>query len=337
MEDKGEIFMKAMVYDKYGSIDTLIFKEVEIPTPLDNEVLVKVHAASVNSWDWDLLRGKPFLARLGGLLKPKYKILGADIAGRVEAIGRNVKDLLPGDDVFGDISWCGWGGFAEYVCVHEDALSLKPSCMTFEQGAAIPQAAVLALQGLRNKGELQEGQTVLINGAGGGVGTFALQIAKLHGAKVTCVDRAVKFDMLKAMGADSVIDYTQEDFTKKGQYYDLIIDVVGTRSLFDYKRVLKPKGKYVMVGGTMSLILQILFIGPLITKTECKNMTILIHKPNKNDQNLLKELFVAGKLVPFIDRRYSLSQVKEAIQYLGEGHAKGKVVISVENEEIVNK
>ncbi|MBY0121633.1 NAD(P)-dependent alcohol dehydrogenase [Bacillus sp. S/N-304-OC-R1] len=329
--------MKAMVYDKYGSIDTLIFKEVEIPTPLDNEVLVKVHAASVNSWDWDLLRGKPFLARLGGLLKPKYKILGADIAGRVEAIGRNVKDLLPGDDVFGDISWCGWGGFAEYVCVHEDALSLKPSCMTFEQGAAIPQAAVLALQGLRNKGELQEGQTVLINGAGGGVGTFALQIAKLHGAKVTCVDRAVKFDMLKAMGADSVIDYTQEDFTKKGQYYDLIIDVVGTRSLFDYKRVLKPKGKYVMVGGTMSLILQILFIGPLITKTECKNMTILIHKPNKNDQNLLKELFVAGKLVPFIDRRYSLSQVKEAIQYLGEGHAKGKVVISVENEEIVNK
>ncbi|KAB2331567.1 NAD(P)-dependent alcohol dehydrogenase [Cytobacillus depressus] len=250
--------MKAMVYDKYGTTDVLTLKEVEIPTPQENEVLVKVHAVSVNSWDWDLLRGKPFLARLGGLLKPKYMILGADIAGRVEAIGRNVKHLLPGNEVFGDISWCGWGGFAEFVCVHEDALSLKPSSMTFEQATAIPQAAVLALQGLRNKGQLQEGQTVLINGAGGGVGTFALQIAKLHGAKVTCVDSTVKLDMLKAMGADNVIDYTQEDFTKKKQFYDLILDVVGTRSISDYKRILKPKGKYVMVGGSLSLISEFL-------------------------------------------------------------------------------
>ncbi|WHY88283.1 NAD(P)-dependent alcohol dehydrogenase [Neobacillus novalis] len=322
--------MKAMVYDKYGTTDVLTLKEVEIPTPQDNEVLVKVHAVSVNSWDWDLLRGKPFLARMGGMLKPKYKILGADIAGRVEAIGRNVKHLQQEDEVFGDISWCGWGGFAEYVCIHEEALSIKPASMTFEQAAAIPQAAVLALQGLRNKGQLQEGQTVLINGAGGGVGTFALQIAKLHGAEVTCVDSAIKLDMLKSLGADHVIDYTQEDFSQNGLFYDLILDVVGTRSIFDYKRSLNPKGKYVMVGGSLSLIFQLLLLGPLISKTERKNMAILVHKPNKDDQNILKNLFVSGKLAPVIDRRYSLSQVEEAIRYLGEGHVKGKVVISVE-------
>ena len=323
--------MKAMVYDKYGMKDVLTLKEVEIPIPKDNEVLVKVHAVSVNSWDWDLLRGKPFITRLGGMFKPKYKILGADIAGRVEAIGRNVKHLLPGDEVFGDISWCGWGGFAEYVCVHEDALSIKPSTMTFEQAAAIPQAAILALQGLRDKGQIQEGQTVLINGAGGGVGTFGLQIAKLYGAEVTCVDSAVKLDMLKAIGADHVIDYTQEDFVQNGRVYDLILDVVGSRSIFDYKRLLKPKGTYVMVGGPMSLISQLLLLGPMISKKERKNMNILVHKPNKQDQNFLQELFVAGKLEPIIDKRYSLNQVGEAIQYLGEGNAKGKVVICLEH------
>lgn len=319
--------MKAMVYDKYGTIDVLKLKEVKTPTPLDNEVLVKVHAVSVNSWDWDLLRGKPFLARIGGLLKPKYQILGADIAGRVEAIGRGVKNLLPDDEVFGDISWCGWGGFAEYVCVHEDAMSLKPTSMTFEQAAAIPQAAVLALQGLRDKGRIQEGQKVLINGAGGGVGTFALQIAKLHGAEVTCVDSSVKQDMLTAMGADHFIDYTKEDLVQNGRGYDLILDVVGNRSIFNYKRLLNPKGTYVMVGGTLSLISQILFLGPLISKKDRKNMNILVHKPNKEDQNFLKELFLDGAIKPVIDRQYSLSQVAEAIRYLGEGHARGKVVI----------
>lgn len=324
--------MKAMVYDKYGTTDVMTLKEVVIPTPQDNEVLVKIHAVSVNSWDWDLLRGKPFLVRLGGMLKPKYKILGADIAGRVEAIGKEVKHILPGEEVFGDISWCGWGGFAEYVCVHEDSLSLKPSSMTFDQAAAIPQAAVLALQGLRKKGQFQAGQTVLINGAGGGVGTFAVQIAQLHGAIVTCVDSTVKLDMLKAMGADHVIDYTQEDFMKTGRSYDMILDVVGNRSIFEYKRILNPAGTYVMVGGSLSLISQILFIGPLISKMEGKNMKILVHKPNKQDQNLLQELFVDGKINPVIDRRYSLGQVAEAIQYLGEGHAKGKVVIIVEHK-----
>ena len=326
---KGEICMKAMIYDKYRIYRRSYTQRSGNTYSKDNEVLVKVHAVSVNSWDWDLLRGKPFLARLGGLLKPKYRILGADIAGRVEAIGKDVKHLHQGDEVFGDISWCGWGGFAEYVCVHEDALSLKPSSMTFDQAAAIPQAAVLALQGL-HKGQLQEGQTVLINGAGGGVGTFALQIAKLHGAEVTCVDHTAKLDMLKELGADHVIDYTNEDFVQNGRGYDLILDVVGNRSISEYKRVLNPAGTYVMVGGTLSLIFQILFRGPLISKMEGKNMKILVHKPNKHDQNLLTEHFVEGRIEPVIDRRYSLSQAAEAIQYLGEGHVKGKVIICVD-------
>ncbi|MBS4171719.1 NAD(P)-dependent alcohol dehydrogenase [Bacillus sp. FJAT-49736] len=329
--------MKAIIYEKYGTTDVLKLQEIEMPYPKVNEVLVKVHAVSVNSWDWDLLRGKPFLARMGGLLKPKYKILGADISGRVEAVGSNVKHLVQGDEVFGDISWCGWGGFAEYVCVHEEALSLKPVSMTFDQAAAIPQAAVLALQGLRNKGQIKDGQTVLINGAGGGVGTFALQIAKLHGAEVTCIDSPVKLDMLKEMGADHVVDYTREDFTKRGKYYDLILDVVGNRSIFDYKRVLNANGTYVMVGGTLSLILQLLCLGRFISKKENKNLAILVHRPNKNDQDILKDLFVAGKLVPVIGKRYKLNQVNEAIGYLGKGHAKGKVVISVDDEEFEKK
>lgn len=319
--------MKAMVYDKYGTTDVLKLKDVEMPILKDNEVLVKVRAVSVNSWDWDLLRGKPFLARLGGMLKPKYKILGADIAGQVEAIGRNVKQFIPGDEIFGDISWSGWGGFAEYVCVREDALTLKPTVMSFEEAAAIPQAAVLALQGLRDIGQIQEGQKVLINGAGGGVGTFALQIAKFYGAEVTCVDSTNKLDMLKSIGADHVIDYTQEDFTQRRKCYDLILDIVGSRSIFDYKRLLNPKGTYVMVGGSLTLILQILFLGPLISKKESKNMNILVHKPNKNDQDVLKEHFLNGTVKPVIDRRFSLSEVAEAIRYLSEGHAKGKVVI----------
>lgn len=326
--------MKAMVYDRYGMTDVLTLKEVKIPVIRDNEVLVKVHAVSVNSWDWDLLRGKPFLTRIGGLLKPKYKILGADIAGRVEAVGNGVKHLLPGDEVLGDISWCGWGGYAEYVCVHEEALSLKPPSMTFEQAAAIPQAAVLALQGLRVKGQIQEGQTVLINGAGGGVGTFALQIAKFHGAEVTCVDSTEKLGMLKTMGADHVVDYTQEDFVQKGILYDLILDVVGNRSIFNYRDLLKPKGTYVMVGGPMSLISQILFLGPIISRMENKNMKILVHKPNKSDQNILLDLFVQGTVQPVIDKSYPLSQVADAIEYLSEGNAQGKVVIYLEQKAL---
>jgi NADPH:quinone reductase-like Zn-dependent oxidoreductase len=322
--------MKAIVCTKYGSPDVLQLKEVAKPIPEDNEVLVEVHAASVNDWDWGLLRGKPFLNRLlFGLLKPKIKILGCDIAGRVEAVGRNVKQFQPGDEVFGDISGCGWGGFAEYVCARENALALKPASMTFEEAAAVPQAAVLALQGLR-KGQIQPGQKALINGAGGGVGTFAVQIAKSFGAEVTGVDSTRKLDMVRSIGADQVIDYTQEDFTQSGQRYDLILDVAAYHSIFDYKRALSPRGIYVMVGGSTARIFQAMFLGPLISMTGSKKMGILMHKPNK-DLAFMKELFEAGKVVPVIDGRYPLSEVPEALRYFGEGHAKGKIVITVEH------
>jgi len=321
--------MKAIVYTKYGPPDVLELKEVERPASKDNEVLVKVHAASVNDWDWGLLRGKPFMNRIGGLLRPKYKILGADIAGRVEAVDKNVKQFQPGDEVFGDISGCGFGGFAEYVCARENALVLKPASMTFEEAAAVPQAAILALQGLRGKRQIQSGQKVLINGAGGGAGTFAVQIAKSFGAEVTGVDSTRKLDIMRSIGADHVIDYTKEDFTKSGQRYDLILDMAAYHSIFDYKRALSPKGIYVMVGGSMFRFSQVMFLGPLISMTTSKKMGILAHKPNK-DLAFMKELLEAGKVVPVIDRRYPLSEVAEALRYFGEGHARGKVVITVE-------
>jgi len=323
--------MKAIVYTKYGPPDVLQLKEVEKPTPKDNEVLVKVHAASVNDWDWGLLRGKPFVNRLvvSGLLKPKIKTIGCDIAGRVEAVGRNVKQFQPGDEVFGDMSGCGFGGFAEYVCAGENALALKPASMTFEEAAAVPQAAILALQGLRGKRQIQPGQKVLINGAGGGAGTFAVQIAKSFGAEVTGVDSTRKLDIMRSVGADHVIDYTKEDFTKSGQRYDLILDMAAYHSIFDYKRALSPKGIYVMVGGSMALMFRVVFLGPLISMTTSKKMGILAHKPNK-DLAFMKELFEAGKVVPVIDRRYPLSEVPEALRYFGEGHARGKLVITLE-------
>ncbi len=322
--------MKAMVRTKYGPPDVLQLKEVAKPTPKDNEVLIKVRAASVNDWDWGLLRGKPFMNRLVfGLLKPKIKILGGDIAGRVEAVGRNVKQLQPGDEVYGDLSGCGFGGFAEYVCARENALVLKPAGMTFEEVAAVPQAAVLALQGLRDKGQIQPGQKVLINGAGGGAGTFAVQIAKSFGAEVTGVDSTRKLDTMRSIGADHVIDYKQEDFTKNRQTYDLILDFAAYHSIFDYKRSLSPKGTYVMVGGSTARIFQVMFLGPWISMTGSKKMRILAHKPNK-DLALMKELFEAGKVRPVIDKRYPLSEVSEALRYFGKGHAKGKIVITVE-------
>jgi NADPH:quinone reductase-like Zn-dependent oxidoreductase len=322
--------MKAIVFTKYGSPDFLELKEVEKPTPKDNEVLVKVHAASINSWDWELLRGTPFANRLiFGLLKPKIKILGADMAGRVEAVGKNVKQFQPDDEVFGDISGCGWGGFAEHVCARENALALKPTSVTFEEAAAVPQAALLALQGLRYKGQIQPGQKVLINGAGGGAGTFAVQIAKSFGAEVTGVDSTKKLDMMRSIGADQVIDYTQEDFTKNEQRYDLILDVAAYHSIFDYKRALSPKGIYVMVGGSMAQVFQVMFLGPWISMTGSKKMGLLMHKPNKS-LAFMKELLEAGKVLPVIDRRYPLSEVPEALRYFGEGHARGKVVITLE-------
>jgi len=323
--------MKAIVYEKYGPPSVLELKEIEKPTPRDNEVLVKVHAASVNDWDWGLLRGKPFMNRLFfGLLKPKNKILGGEVAGQVEAVGRNVKQFQPRDEVYGDLSGCGFGGFAEYVCAPENALVLKPASMTFEEVAAVPQGAVLALQGLRDKGQIQPGQKVLINGAGGGAGTFAVQIAKSFGAEVTGVDSTRKLDIMRSIGADHVIDYTQEDFTKSGQRYDWILDFAAHHSIFDYKRALSPKGIYVMVGGSTARIFQVVFLGPLISMTTSKKMGILAHKPNK-DLAFMKELFEAGKVKPVIDKCHPLSEVPEALRYFGEGHARGKVVITVEH------
>jgi len=324
--------MKAIVFTEYGSPDVLKLEEVEKPIPKENEVLVEVHAASVNSWDWDILRGTPFVNRLmAGIRKPKkIKILGCDIAGRVEAIGKNVDQLKPGDEVFGDISRCGWGGFAEYVCADENALALKPIGLTFEEAAAAPQAAVLALQGFRHQGQIQPGQKVLINGGGGGVGTFAVQIAKASGAEVTGVDSTNKLEMMLSIGADQVIDYTKEDYTRNGQQYDLILDNVAHRSISDYKRALNHQGTFVMVGGGSALVFQIMLLGPFISITSRKKFAMLLHKPDKRDLNLFAQLFEAGKVVPVIDKRYPLNETPEAIRYLGEGHVKGKVVIAMD-------
>jgi len=321
--------MKAIIYTKYGSPDVLELQEVEKPTPKEDEVLVKIRAASVNNWDWDRLTGKPYLYRLlSGIFKPKLQILGADVAGQVEAIGKNVKQIKVGDEVFGDLSEGSWGAFAEYVCAKENALIHKPTGMTFEQAAAIPQAGVMALQGLLEKRQLQPGQKVLMNGAGGGVGSFVLQLAKYFDAQVTGVDSTVKLEFMRSLGADHVIDYTKEDFTKNGQQYDLIIDVVANRSVLDYKRSLSPDGIYAMIGGKISSVLQIGLLGPLISGKEGKKIGILGIKTNK-DLTYLNELFESGKIKPIIDKVYPLSETAQAIKYLGEGHVKGKVVITM--------
>jgi NADPH:quinone reductase-like Zn-dependent oxidoreductase len=324
--------MKAIVYTKYGPPDVLKLEEIQKPTPSDDEVLVEVHAASVNAADYHIMRADPFIMRLFyGLLKPKHKIPGGDIAGRVEAVGRNVKQFQPGDEVFGDLNGFGFGGFAEYVCAPENALALKPVSITFEEAAAVPMAAVAALQGLRDKGKIQPEQKVLINGASGGAGTFAVQIAKSFGAEVTGVCSTRNLDMVRSIGADQVIDYTQEDFTKSGQRYDLILAVNGYHSIFDYKRALSPKGIYVMTGGSPAQIYQAMLLGPFISMTGSKKMGNYIKRPNQKDLVFMKELIKAGKVKPVIDRRYPLSEVAEALRYFGEGHAQGKVVITVEH------
>ena len=325
--------MKAIVYTQYGSPDMLQLKEVEKPTPRDNEVLLKVYATSVNAGDLHVLRADPFLIRLMGygLLKPKNKILGAAIAGRIEAIGGNVKQFQPGDDVFGDLSESGKrGGFAEYVCASADALVLKPSRLSFEEAAAVPVAAVTALQGLRDKGHIQAGQKVLINGASGGVGTFAVQIAKAFGAEVTAVCSTSNVDAARSMGADHVIDYTKEDFTQNGQHYDLIVAANGNRSISEYKRALRPNGTYVVTGGSKKQTYQAMLLGPWISMTGTKKMGNLMAKPNTKDLGFVKELLEAGKVIPVIDRRYPLSETAEALRYLEAGRARGKVVITVD-------
>jgi NADPH:quinone reductase-like Zn-dependent oxidoreductase len=322
--------MKAIVCNKYGPPDVLELKEVEKPIPEDNQVLIKVHAASVNYGNLVLLKGEPLLARLAfGLLKPKYPIPGGDIAGRVEAVGKDVKQFQPGDDVFGDLSGCGWGGFAEYVTVPENALALKPSNISYEEAAAVPMAGVTALQGLRDKGKIQSGQRVLINGASGGVGTFAVQIAKSFGAEVTGVCSTRNLDILQSIGADFCLDYTKEDFTQKQQSYDLIFGANGYQPISAYKRALSPNGIFVHVGGSGAQMFQVMVQGPWISMTGSKRMGSLLQRPNQNDLIFIKELLEAGKVKPVIDRSYKLSEVPEAFRYFQEGHAQGKVVITM--------
>jgi len=321
--------MKAIVYTKYGPPDVLQLKEVEKPSPQDNEVLVKVLAASVNAMDWRPFTMPLIFVRMmrGGLLEPKDTSLGADIAGRVEAVGPAVKQFQPGDAVFG----VSKGAFAEYACAAENELALKPANLSFEAAAAVPVAAFTALQGLRDKGKIQPGQKVLINGAGGGVGTFAVQIAKSFGAEVTAVCSTRNLDMARSIGADHVIDYTQEDFTKNEQRYDLIIAANGYHPILDYRRALSPNGIYVVIGGSMTQIFQGMLLGPLLSWTGSKKMGSMMTHSNQKDLVFLKELLEAGKVVPVIDRFYPLSKVAEAIRYLEEGHARGKVVITVEH------
>jgi NADPH:quinone reductase-like Zn-dependent oxidoreductase len=322
--------MKAIVNHNYGSPDVLHLEEVKKPTPTDDEVLIKIYAVSVNRSDWEGLVGKPLYARLGGLLKPREHILGSDIAGRVEMVGKSNQQFQLGDDVFGELAGYG-GGFAEYVCARGNLLALKPASISFEEAAAIPQAGVIALQGIRDKGQIQPGQKVLINGAGGGAGTFAIQLAKLDGAEVTGVDNTSKLDFMRLLGTDHVIDYTREDFTKSGKQYDLILDLIAHRSVFTYQRALKPNGSYFMVGGSVATIFQLLLLGPWIRRIKGKNLRLLTVQRNRKSLVTITELCEAGNIVPYIDKRYPLSEVPEALRYLGEGRVKGKVVITLES------
>jgi NADPH:quinone reductase-like Zn-dependent oxidoreductase len=322
--------MKAIVYTKYGSPDVLEFKEVAKPTPKDNEVLVKIHAAAVTVGDLIFVKGEPFLARLGsGLLKPKHKIPGKEMAGRVEAVGGNVTQFKRGDDVFGNLYVCGLGAFAEYVSVPENAIALKPVNMSFDEAAAVAESAIVALQGLRDHGKIQQGQKVLINGASGGVGSFAVQIAKSFGAVVTAVCSTRNLAMARSIGADHVIDYTQEDFTQNGQRYDLILAANGYHPISDYRRALSPNGIYITTGGSMAQLSQAMIQGPWISMSGSKKMGNMNLKPNKSDLVFMKELLEAGKVKPVIDRRYPLSEVPAAFRYLEEGHAQGKIVITI--------
>jgi NADPH:quinone reductase-like Zn-dependent oxidoreductase len=323
--------MKAVIYTEYGSADVLQLKEVDKPAPADNEVLVKIHAASVNAADWRLMRADPFLVRLyAGLFRPtKFHTLGADIAGRVEAVGKNVTQFQPGDEVYGDVFASGFGGFAEYKCAREGELVLKPANLSFEAAAAVPLAALTALHGLRDMGQIKPGQKVLINGASGGVGTFALQIAKHFGAEVTAVCSSGKAELARSLGADHVIDYTQEDFTRSGQQYDLILAVNGNRSIFDYKRALTPSGIYVMAGGKPTQMFQALLLGPLLSRFGKQKMGALTSTPNQKDLLYVKYLLESGMIKPVIDRHFPLSKVPDAIRYVEDGHAKGKVVVTV--------
>ena len=337
--------MKAAVYRRYGPpADVVQIEDVEKPVPKDNEVLIEVRAASVNPLDGALMKGRPYIGRIvTGLRKPKITRLGVDVAGQVEAVGRNVTQFKPGDEVFGSCIrdpqdsgvkvWDCQGAFAEYVCAPESTLAMKPDSVTFEQAASAPVPAFTALQGLRDKGHIQPGQKVLINGAGGGVGTFAVQIAKWFGAEVTGVCSTGSVDMVRSLGADQVIDYTREDFTKRGQRYHLFFDCVGNHSLSACTGVLNPKGIYIMVGDRsgrgISGVLARLMIALVLSWFVSQKLVTFLARPNKEDLTIMRDLMATGKVTPVIDKRYKLSEAPEAIQYLGKGHARGKVVITL--------
>ena len=320
--------MKAVVMDSYGTPDVLELRDVATPTPKADHVLVRVRAASINDWDWGLLRGAPVNRMLSGLFKPRVHILGGDIAGRVEAVGGDVTAFQPGDEVYGDLCMSGFGAFAEYVCAPEAGLARKPAGMSFEQAAAIPQAGMLAVQGLIDVGRIQSGMKLLLNGAGGGVGTFALQMAKLYDVEVTVVDKPGKLDMLSALGADHVVDYLEEDFTGSGRCYDLILDVKTNRSPFAYLRALNPNGTYVTVGGSIPRLLQAFVMGPLTSRVYHKHLRLVGLRPNK-DLNYMNELFEAGKLLPVMDGPYTLANVAEALRLFGTGDHKGKIIVTM--------
>jgi NADPH:quinone reductase-like Zn-dependent oxidoreductase len=314
--------MKAIVYEKYGSPGVLELRDIEAPAVADDGVLVRIRAASANPYDWHFMRGKPLFARaMFGWSKPKSHAFGADLAGEVEAVGKSVTRFRPGDSVFGE----GAGAFAEYACVPERWLAKKPANLTFEQAAAVPMAGVTALQGLRDSGKIQAGQKVLIHGASGGVGTFAVQITKSFGAEVTGVCSTKNVEMVRSIGADHIVDYTREDFTRSGARYDLLLDTIGNRSLRECRRVLAPKAVYVHVGGRMARVLALPIVSPFVSQ----NLVQLIAKRNAADLEILKGLIEAGKITPVIDRTYPLSEVPAAIRYLETGHARGKIVIAV--------
>jgi NADPH:quinone reductase-like Zn-dependent oxidoreductase len=320
--------MKAIVRETYGPPDVLDLEEVPLPTLRDGDVLVRVHAASANAGDWHLLRGTPLPFRLvAGLRRPKFKIIGTDVAGHVEAVGRNVTQFRPGDEVFGELSRCGFGAYAEFAAAPEKALALKPANLSFEEAATIPTAGCTALQGLR-KGRIQRGQRVLINGASGGVGTFAVQIAKTFGTEVTAVCSTRNVDMMRSIGADHVLDYSKDELAALGQRYDLILAANGNRSIWDYKRALSAHGSYVMSGGSSRQLAEALLFGPLLSMGRQKFGNLLV-KPNQADLMVLKELCETGKVRPVIDRRFQLSEVPAAVRYVEDGHARGKVAITL--------
>lgn len=322
--------MKAIISNKYGSPDNLEFKEVKNPIPDENQVLIKIYAASLNYGNLVLLKGEPFLTRFAfGLFKPKYIIPGGDISGKVESVGKNVKHFKPGDEVFGDLSGCGWGGFAEYATVPENSLVMKPSNISYEEAAAVPMAATTALQSLRDKGKIKSGQKVLINGASGGVGTFAVQIAKSFGAEVTAVCSTRNLDIIKSIGADNVIDYTKENFTKNNELYDIILAVNGYQPISAYKDSLSQNGKYVMVGGSGAQLTQAMILGPLLSMIGSKKLGSFLQRPNQTDLIFIRDLIEAGQLKPVIDRYYKMSEVPNAFRYFEEGHTQGKIVITM--------